>query len=135
MTLKYMVAAPGPVRQVSARLQVHITRGRPADVPPLHPQPELWSSPCRVADAELILQRSSSGMVTEEKFIPKKKKGTEEQTNRVEAERGMPLGSSSAFSGFIWGMKPYGQLSMKHVLSARCGRDIPHSVAVALWSL
>lgn len=45
---------------------------------------------------------------------------------REVAEWGTPLGNSSAFGGFIWSEKPYGQLGMKHVvLSAQRGGDIP----------
>lgn len=100
--------------------------GWAAAVAPLHSQPALWSSACRVAGADLIPQRASSESITEKKLILKKKKGTEQQTDREVTEQGTPLGYSSVFAGFIWSEKPYGQLGMKRVvLSAQRGGDIP----------
>lgn len=44
-------------------------------------------------------------------------------------EQRMPLGNSSAFGGFIWSVKPNGQLSMEHaVLSAGVAEMFP-----AMW--
>lgn len=60
-----MDAAPGSISQVSARVQFHIVGGQLAAVAPWHHQPVLWSSPHRVAGADLIPQRASSGSIAE----------------------------------------------------------------------
>jgi len=53
VTLEEMDAAPGFVSQVPARVQFHVTRGRPAAVPH-STQPALRSSPRRAAGSDLI---------------------------------------------------------------------------------
>lgn len=64
MTVKGRDAAPDSVRQV-------VARGWPAAMPPLHPQPVLWSSSCEVAGADLIPQRDTPGSGTEKLILPK----------------------------------------------------------------
>lgn len=71
MTLKERDAAPDSEAGL-CQGAVSNYCGQPAAVAPLHPQPVLWSSPLRVASADLIPQRAISGSVTEKKLILQK---------------------------------------------------------------